>query len=61
MNIFFLTIVKAHNEKTIDHTKFHTKPQKWQQSHTRIVNIHVFIYLWFQANCQPSDASFPAY
>ena len=22
------TIVKTHNEKTIDHAKFHTKPQK---------------------------------
>ena len=24
----FKTIVKTHNEKTIDHAKFHTKPQK---------------------------------
>ena len=33
---------------------------KVERYHTRIVNIHVFIYLWFQAKCQPSDASFPA-
>ena len=26
---FFKTIVKTHNKKTIDHAKFHTKPQKW--------------------------------
>ena len=40
----------------IDHAKFHTKPQV-AKSHTR----NVYIFLWFQANCQPSDASFPAY
>ena len=26
---FFLNHCKTHNEKTIDHAKFHTKPQKW--------------------------------
>ena len=57
----FKTTVKTHNEITIEHAKFHTKPQKWKQSHMRIVNIHVFINLWFQGNCQPFDASFPTY
>ena len=33
---------------------------KVERYHMHIVNINVFIYLWFQAECQPSDASFPA-